>query len=87
MTVEGALRDGKRLRYMALFDQGALSVGVRPIDVASPFAQLSGRDNIIAFHTDRYSDTPLIVQGPGAGLEVTAAGLLADLIKAAELMP
>ncbi len=87
VTVEGALRDGKRLRYMALFDQGALSVGVRPIDVASPFAQLSGRDNIIAFHTDRYSDTPLIVQGPGAGLEVTAAGLLADLIKAAELMP
>ena len=85
--VEAALRDGKRLRYVAQFDRGALSVGVRTVEGDSPFARLSGRNNIIAFHSERYSDTPLIVQGPGAGLDVTAAGLLADLIKAAELMP
>ena len=87
VRVEGARREGKRLRYVAQFDQEALTVGVQAVDSASPFAQLGGRNNIIAFHSERYSDTPLIVQGPGAGLGVTAAGLLADLIKAAELMP
>ena len=87
VRVRAAHRDGQRLRYVAQFDRGRLSVGVRAVDSRSPFAQLKGRDNIIAFYTERYSDTPLIVQGPGAGLGVTAAGLLADLIKAAELMP
>ena len=87
VRIASALRDGKRLRYVAQFNRGTLSVGVRAVESTSPFAQLSGRNNIIAFYTERYSDTPLIVQGPGAGLGVTAAGLLADLIKAAELMP
>ncbi len=87
VRIASALRDGKRLRYVAQFNRGTLSVGVQAVESTSPFAQLSGRNNIIAFYTERYSDTPLIVQGPGAGLGVTAAGLLADLIKAAELMP
>ena len=87
VRVEAARRDNKRLRYVAQFDGEKLTVGVQAVDADSPFARVEGRNNIIAFHTDRYSDTPLIVQGPGAGLKVTAAGLLADLIKAAELMP
>ena len=87
VRVQAALRDKKRLRYVAQYDHGALKVSVRAVRATSPFAQLSGRNNIIAFHTERYSGTPLMVQGPGAGLGVTAAGLLADLIKAAELMP
>ncbi len=87
VRVEAARRDGMRLQYMASYERGALVVGLRAVEESSPFAQIPGRDNIIVFHTKRYSDTPLIVQGPGAGLGVTAAGLLADLIKAAELMP
>ncbi len=46
-----------------------------------PFAQLSGSDNIVVFTTQRYRERPLIVRGPGAGAEVTAAGVFADLIQ------
>ena len=87
VRVESAIRNNQRLRYVATYQDGKLSVGVRSVPVTSPMALLTGRDNIVAFHTERYNDTPLIVQGPGAGLAVTAAGLLADLVKAAELMP
>ena len=48
-----------------------------------PFAQLSGSDNIIAFTTQRYSQQPLIVRGPGAGAEVTAGGVFSDLLRLA----
>ena len=85
--VDAAVREGKRLRYVAEYDGASLRVGVRVVDVDSPLARLRGRENVIAFHTERYKDMPIIVQGPGAGPAVTAAGLLADLIKAAELMP
>ena len=52
---------------------------------AHPFASsLSGSDNIIAFHTARYASRPLIVQGAGAGADVTAMGVVADAIKVAE---
>ena len=84
---EAARKDGKRLRYLARLEGGELHVGVQAVDEQSPFARLDGRANAIAFHTDRYCDSPMIIQGPGAGLGVTAAGLLADLIQAAELMP
>lgn len=46
-----------------------------------PFAQLSGSDNIVVFTTQRYKDRPLIVRGPGAGAEVTAAGVFTDLLQ------
>ena len=85
--VQKAARDGLRLRYLARISDGKLRVGVRAVNSDSPFAHVNGRDNVIAFRTDRYAETPLVVQGPGAGLSVTAAGLLADLIQAAELMP
>ncbi len=85
--VATARTEGKRLRYMARLEGGELHVGVRAVDTTSSFVRLEGRENVIAFHTDRYCDTPMIIQGPGAGLDVTAAGLLADLIQAAELMP
>lgn len=55
--------------------------------VSHPFASaLSGSDNIVAFHTARYSQRPLIVQGAGAGADVTAMGVVADAIKVAERM-
>ncbi|MFQ5571669.1 MAG: bifunctional aspartate kinase/homoserine dehydrogenase I [Rhodothermales bacterium] len=85
--VEAAARDGKRLQYVGSIEDGRLRIGVRRIDADALFARLQGRDNAILFTTARYHDTPLVVQGPGAGPDVTAAGILADLLSAAELMP
>ncbi|WP_412061678.1 bifunctional aspartate kinase/homoserine dehydrogenase I [Rubrivirga sp. IMCC45206] len=79
--------EGKRLAYIGQITDDGLSVGVRAVDTASPFGGSRGTDNVILIQSARYHDTPLVVQGPGAGPDVTAAGLLADLVKAAELMP
>lgn len=85
--VDQALGSGKRLRYIARLEAGQLDVSVQAVASDSPFATASGRGNVIVFTTDRYCDEPLVLQGPGAGLKVTAGGLLADLIHSAELMP
>lgn len=85
--VKSAATNGQRLRYIARLEKGKLNVGVRAVSENSPFARPEGRENVIAYHTDRYKDTPMVIQGPGAGLRVTSAGLLSDLILAAELMP
>lgn len=50
-----------------------------------PFAQLKGSDNIIAFYTERFSQSPLIIQGAGAGASVTAHGVMSDLLRVAEI--
>lgn len=85
--VDEAASNGQRLRYIARFEGDELDVSVRAVSSDSPFATASGRGNVIVFTTDRYNDEPLVLQGPGAGLEVTAGGLLIDLIHSAELMP
>ena len=51
-----------------------------------PFANLAGSDNIISFKTRRYSEQPLVIQGPGAGAEVTAAGVFGDLLHVAKTL-
>jgi aspartokinase/homoserine dehydrogenase 1 len=84
---EAAIRDGKRLRYVGCIADGRLRVGVRAVEAASPFARLRGTENAIIFTTARYQTMPMVVQGPGAGPDVTAAGILADLVQAAERMP
>ena len=71
------------LRYIARLDGGAASVGLRAVGLDSPFARLSGADNMIVFTTRRYHERPLVIQGPGAGAEVTAAGVLADMMHVA----
>jgi aspartokinase/homoserine dehydrogenase 1 len=50
------------------------------VDGTHPFYNLSGSDNIISFTTERYKDRPLVIKGPGAGAEVTAAGVFAEII-------
>lgn len=85
--VNQARSQGQRLRYLARLEGKQLDVSVQAVPDDSPFATASGRGNIIVFTTDRYKDEPLVVQGPGAGLKVTAGGLLMDLIHSAELMP
>jgi aspartokinase/homoserine dehydrogenase 1 len=76
---------GGRLQYIALIEGDRLSVRTRWIGPDSPFAHLKGTDNMVVYTTERYNEFPLVIQGPGAGPVVTAAGILADLIKAAEL--
>jgi len=72
---------GKLLRYVACLDaSGNASVGVREVDAAHPAARLTGCDNLFALTTARYRAQPLVIQGAGAGPEVTAQALLADVL-------
>ncbi|MEP7044703.1 MAG: bifunctional aspartate kinase/homoserine dehydrogenase I, partial [Dokdonella sp.] len=79
-----AQRNGHVLRYVARLDSsGHASVGLAELDGDHAFAHLRLTDNIVQFTTRRYRDNPLVVQGPGAGPEVTAAGVFADLLRVA----
>ncbi|MBX2961921.1 MAG: bifunctional aspartate kinase/homoserine dehydrogenase I [Cyclobacteriaceae bacterium] len=71
----------KKLRYQASLKDGKISVGLTAVESDHPFYSLSGSDNIIQFITTRYSDRPMVIRGPGAGAEVTAAGVFADIIR------
>jgi aspartokinase/homoserine dehydrogenase 1 len=72
------------LRYVARLDRdGNASVGLAELPHDHAFAHLRLTDNIVQFSTRRYRDNPLVVQGPGAGPEVTAAGVFADLLRVA----
>jgi aspartokinase/homoserine dehydrogenase 1 len=75
-----AERAGKRLRCIATLNNGKLSIELRAVDANHPFYNLSGSDNIISFTTQRYRERPLVIRGPGAGAEVTAAGVFAEII-------
>jgi len=70
----------KVLRYIGKLENGQAAITLQMVDETHPFYTLSGSDNIISFTTDRYKERPLVVKGPGAGAEVTAAGVFADLI-------
>ncbi|MDQ3801682.1 MAG: bifunctional aspartate kinase/homoserine dehydrogenase I [Acidobacteriota bacterium] len=73
------------LKYIASFDDGKASVGLQSIDKTHNFANLSGKDNAVLFYTNRYAEQPLVVKGAGAGADVTAAGVFADIIRAARI--
>ncbi|MEN9819220.1 MAG: hypothetical protein RLZ32_3100, partial [Gemmatimonadota bacterium] len=72
---------GEKLRYVATFAEGRCTVGLRSLPPGHPLGACAGTDNWIAFYTERYPERPLIVQGSGAGAEVTAAGVLGDLLR------
>ena len=76
-----AASDNKLLRMIASLDEGKASVGIQAVALDSPFAGLNGSDNMIVFETARYHDRPLVVTGPGAGAEVTAAGVFSEVIR------
>ncbi len=79
-----AKAEGKVLRYVAkLAAGGAASVGLVALPLDHAFAHIRLTDNVVQFTTKRYRDNPLVVQGPGAGPEVTAAGVFADLLRVA----
>lgn len=72
---------GKRIKYIATYENGCARTEVKMIDNTHPFYNIMGSDNIISFTTARYRTQPLIVIGPGAGAAVTAAGVFADIIR------
>jgi len=76
-----AAKEGKALRMIASLDHGKASIGLKAVDASHPFYSLSGSDNMIVFTTERYKERPLVVRGPGAGAEVTAAGVFAEIIR------
>lgn len=82
---EAASKEGKKLKFVAHYQGGKAKVGLQHIDPAHDFFHLYGKDNIVLFYTNRYTDQPMVVKGAGAGAEVTASGVFADIIRAARI--
>lgn len=72
---------GEKLRYMAVLDGDQVKIALRSVGDQHPFYSLSGSDNIILLTTERYRERPMVIRGPGAGADVTAAGVFADIIR------
>jgi aspartokinase/homoserine dehydrogenase 1 len=81
--VLAATEEGKKLKFVAKFENGKASVGLQHIDPQHDFYHLYGKDNAVLFYTNRYTEQPLVIKGAGAGAEVTASGVFADIIRAA----
>ncbi|WP_295123250.1 bifunctional aspartate kinase/homoserine dehydrogenase I [uncultured Chitinophaga sp.] len=73
--------EGKRLKFVARYSNGKASVGLQSVAADHPFFKLEGKDNIVLYTTNRYSEQPLIVRGAGAGADVTASGIFADIMR------
>jgi aspartokinase/homoserine dehydrogenase 1 len=82
---DAAASQGKRLKFVAQYAEGQASVGLQQIAPGHDVYELRGKDNVVLFYTDRYPEQPLVVKGAGAGAEVTASGVFADIIRAARL--
>lgn len=72
-----------QLKFVAEFNDGKAKVGLQEIPQGHPFYNLEGKDNIVMFYTQRYPEQPMIIKGAGAGADVTASGLFADIIRIA----
>jgi aspartokinase/homoserine dehydrogenase 1 len=81
-----AAERGEQLQYVSLLSSDGIRAGVESLAADSPFADLRGAANVVAFHTARYAPEPLVVQGPGASAEITTSVLLADIVRAAEAL-
>lgn len=82
--VADAATQGQVLRYVAELKEGRATVGLRATPADSALGQLRGNDNLVAFHTRYYPDTPLVLQGRGAGVDAAAAGVHADVVALAQ---
>jgi aspartokinase/homoserine dehydrogenase 1 len=78
---QDAANRNEKLRYMAVLKDGKTSIKLGSVNAQHPFYSLSGSDNIILLTTERYNERPMVIRGPGAGAEVTAAGVFADIIR------
>jgi aspartokinase/homoserine dehydrogenase 1 len=85
--VAGAMRRGNVLRYVGVLERGRAQAALKEFPRMHPVAAAKGSDNVIAFTTNRYRRTPLVVQGPGAGADVTAMGVFSDILKLLHYLP
>ncbi|NMW22444.1 MAG: bifunctional aspartate kinase/homoserine dehydrogenase I [Chlorobiaceae bacterium] len=85
-AIESAAKDGMTIAYAGEIRDGKASIGVKRVPLSSPIAGLSGSENMVVFTTERYRATPLVVRGPGAGGEVTAGGVFADILRIASYL-
>jgi aspartokinase/homoserine dehydrogenase 1 len=85
--VDAARRRGAVLRYVGVLEHGRAQAGLKEFPRDHPVASAKGSDNVIAFTTKRYRRTPLVVQGPGAGADVTAMGVFSDILKLLHYLP
>ncbi|HEY4611775.1 MAG TPA: bifunctional aspartate kinase/homoserine dehydrogenase I, partial [Bacteroidota bacterium] len=85
--LQNARLRGAVLRYVGTLQGRAAYAELKEIPLNHPFASTKGSDNIIAFTTHRYVRTPLVVQGPGAGADVTAMGVFSDILKLLHYLP
>ena len=76
---------GNKLKFVASFENGKAAVGLQHVDAQHDLFHLYGKDNVVLFYTDRYKDQPLVIKGAGAGAEVTASGVFADIIRASKM--
>jgi aspartokinase/homoserine dehydrogenase 1 len=82
--LEDAVDAGCKLKFVASFKDGKAAVGLQHIDPAHDFYHLYGKDNIVLFYTDRYKQQPLVIKGAGAGADLTASGIFADILRASK---
>lgn len=86
-NIDSLGKPDEKAAYIGSIDkEGTVCVGIKAFSADHPFARLKGTDNMLIFHSERYCDQPLIVQGPGAGAKVTAAGVFADLLRLASFI-
>ncbi len=78
-----AADEKKKIKYVASFNKGKAEGGLRFVSADHPFYNLEGKDNIVLFTTKRYPEQPLVIKGAGAGAEVTAMGIFADIMRIA----
>ncbi len=76
---------GCKLKFVASYQDGKASVGLEHIHPSHDLYHLYGKDNVVLFYTDRYKEQPLVIKGAGAGAEVTASGVFADIIRASKV--
>jgi aspartokinase/homoserine dehydrogenase 1 len=81
-----AAAENKKLRYVAVIEEGAAKLSLRKEATDSPFLSLTDADNIVVITSDRYSSLPMVIKGPGAGAQVTAGGVFADIVRIARTL-
>lgn len=81
---EKAHAENCKLKFVASFNDGKAGVGLQHIPSQHDLYHLYGKDNVVLFYTDRYKEQPMVVKGAGAGAEVTASGVFADILRAAQ---
>ena len=81
-----AAAEGKQLRYVASIEEGKAQLSFRAEEAGSPFRSLVDSDNIVVITTNRYSKLPMVIKGPGAGAQVTATGVFADILRTARTL-